>query len=65
MRMFITNLKREVKTIKKKCPNYAKCVSRHSIGADVHNQPETRGKNYKKEVPQLREMRVEALDWWR
>ena len=33
------------------------------LRAGVHNQPVTRGKNYKKEKPQLREMRVEALDW--
>ena len=32
-------------------------------GANIHNQPETRGENHKKEEPQLRELRVEALDW--
>ena len=30
--------------------------------ASVHNQPQTRGINYKKEEPQLRELRVEVLD---
>ena len=35
------------------------------LGASVHNQPQTRGENYKKEEPQLRELRVEALDWCR
>ena len=32
------------------------------FGSSVHNQPGPRGKNYKKEEPQLRELRVEALD---
>ena len=32
------------------------------FGASVHNQPQTRGRNYKKEEPQLRELRVEVLD---
>ena len=32
-------------------------------GANVHNQPRTRGRKHKKEEPQLRELRVEALDW--
>ena len=37
LRLFITNLKREVETIKKKNLNYANCVSRLSTGADVLN----------------------------
>ena len=31
--------------------------------ANIYNKLQMQDKNYKKEEPQLRELRVEALDW--
>ena len=38
--LFLTDLKRDVKTIKKKNLNYANCALKLSTGASVHNQPQ-------------------------
>ncbi len=63
--MFLSNLKREVK-IKKRRASTTRIACRGSrLVAGVYKQLKTRGKNFKKEEPQLRELRVEALDWLR